>query len=176
MSLKWSRSTQVIVWKKPQGMGIQPLGTSSGSILKLLLFPSFSISSRKIPFASLFYMTFCFISYMYSQVPWSCATPDLMHLAFLGWCTTFFTKYVIILSIRKTEFALQIKNWFCTWQYYIFAGFPTLIFMEKSEHSRMNRRLSQPKSQRWNSQNISDNGDNENCQVKKKHRLLFCHL
>ena len=46
-------------------MGIQPLGTSSGSILKLLLFPSFCTSSRKIPFASLFYMIFCFISYMY---------------------------------------------------------------------------------------------------------------
>ena len=45
------------------GMGIQPLGTSSGSILKLLLFPSFCTSSRKIPFAS-FYMIFCFISYM----------------------------------------------------------------------------------------------------------------
>ena len=41
-------------------MGIQPLG-----ILKLLLFPSFCTSSRKIPFASLFYMLFCFISYMY---------------------------------------------------------------------------------------------------------------
>ena len=46
-------------------MGIQPLGTSSGSILKLLLFPSFCTGSRKIPFASLFYMIFCFISYMY---------------------------------------------------------------------------------------------------------------
>ena len=31
-------------------MGIQPLGTSSGRILKLLLFPSFYTSSRKIPF------------------------------------------------------------------------------------------------------------------------------
>ena len=41
--------------QKPQGMGIQPLGTSSGSILKLLLLPSFCTSSRKIPFASLFY-------------------------------------------------------------------------------------------------------------------------
>ena len=51
--------------KKPQGMGIQPLGTSSGSILKLLLFPLFCTSSRKIPFASLFYIIFCFISYMY---------------------------------------------------------------------------------------------------------------
>ena len=40
--------------KKPQGMGIQPLGTKkkSGSILKLLLFQSFCTSSRKIPFAS----------------------------------------------------------------------------------------------------------------------------
>ena len=56
---------RVIIWKKPQGVGIQPLGTSSGSILKLLLFPLFCISSRKIPFASLFYMVFCFISYMY---------------------------------------------------------------------------------------------------------------
>ena len=47
---------RVIIWKKPQGMGILPLGTfSSGSILKLLLFPSFCTSSRKIPFASLFY-------------------------------------------------------------------------------------------------------------------------
>ena len=49
---------------KPQGIGIQPLGTSSGSILKLLLFQSFCTSSRKIPFASLFFI-FCFISYMY---------------------------------------------------------------------------------------------------------------
>ena len=55
---------RVIIWTKPQGMGIQPLGTSSGSILKLLLFPSFCISSRKILFVSLFYMVFCFISYM----------------------------------------------------------------------------------------------------------------
>ena len=43
-------------------MGIQPLST--GSILKLLLFPSFCTSSRKIPFASLFYMIFCFIPCM----------------------------------------------------------------------------------------------------------------
>ena len=42
-------------------MGIQPLGTGSGSILKLLLFPSFCTSSRKISFASLFYMIFYFI-------------------------------------------------------------------------------------------------------------------
>ena len=55
---------RVIIWTKAQGMGIQPLGKSSGSILKLLLFPSFCISSRKIRFASLFYMVFCFISYM----------------------------------------------------------------------------------------------------------------
>ena len=55
---------RVIIWK-PRGMGIQPLGTSSGSILKLLLFPSFCSSSRKILFASLFYMIFCFSSYMY---------------------------------------------------------------------------------------------------------------
>ena len=55
----------VIIWKTPQGMGIQPLGASSGSIFKLLLFPSFCTSSRKIPFASLFYMIFCCISYMY---------------------------------------------------------------------------------------------------------------
>ena len=41
---------RVIIWKKPQGMGIQPVGTSSGSILKLLLFPSFCTSSRKNPF------------------------------------------------------------------------------------------------------------------------------
>ena len=47
--------------KKKQGLGIQPLGTSSGSILKLLLFPSFCTSSRKISFASLFYMIFYFI-------------------------------------------------------------------------------------------------------------------
>ena len=46
-------------------MGIQPLGTSSGSILKLLLFQSFCISSRKILDALLFYMVFCFISYMF---------------------------------------------------------------------------------------------------------------
>ena len=56
---------KVIIWKKPQGMGIQTLGTNSGYILKLLLFPSFCTSSRMIPFASLFYMIFCFISYMY---------------------------------------------------------------------------------------------------------------
>ena len=43
---------RVILWKKPQGMSIQPLGTKSGSILKLMLFPSFWTSSRKIPFAS----------------------------------------------------------------------------------------------------------------------------
>ena len=55
----------VIIWKKkPQGVGIQPLSTSSGSILKLLLFPSFCTSSKNIPYASLFYMIFCFISYM----------------------------------------------------------------------------------------------------------------
>ena len=48
-------------------MRIQPLGASSGSILKLLLFQSFCTSSRKIPFGSLFYiMIFCFISYMYN--------------------------------------------------------------------------------------------------------------
>ena len=52
---------------KPQGMDLQPLGTSSGSILKLLLYPSFCTSSRKIPFALLFYLIFCFISYMYIQ-------------------------------------------------------------------------------------------------------------
>ena len=46
--------------------GIQPLGTfSSCSILKLLSFPSFCTSSRKIPFASLFYMIFYFIPNMY---------------------------------------------------------------------------------------------------------------
>ena len=50
-------------------MGIQTLGTSSGSILKLLLFPSFCTSFRKIPFASLFYMIFCFISYIYIYRP-----------------------------------------------------------------------------------------------------------
>ena len=49
----------------PRAWAIQPLGTSSGSILKLLFFPSFCTSSRKIPFASLFYIIFCFISYMY---------------------------------------------------------------------------------------------------------------
>ena len=47
---------RVIIWKKPQGMGIQPLGTSSGSILKLSLFPWF----WKISFASLVYMIFFF--------------------------------------------------------------------------------------------------------------------
>ena len=45
---------RVIIWKKPQGMGIQPLGSSSGSILKHLLFPSFCTSSRNIPFAHYF--------------------------------------------------------------------------------------------------------------------------
>ena len=49
--------------KKPQGIGIQPLGTSSGSILKLLLFPSFCTSSRKIPFVSLYYMIHCILFY-----------------------------------------------------------------------------------------------------------------
>ena len=44
--------------KKPQGMGIRPLGTSSGSILKLLLFSSFCTSSRKTHFASLFILYF----------------------------------------------------------------------------------------------------------------------
>ena len=39
-------------------MGIQPLGTSPGSLLKLLLFPSFCTSSRKIPFVSIVYMIF----------------------------------------------------------------------------------------------------------------------
>ena len=50
---------RVIIWKKkPQGMGIQPLGSSSGSIWKLLFFPSCCTSSRPIPFASLFYMIY----------------------------------------------------------------------------------------------------------------------
>ena len=48
-------------------MGIQPLGTSSGSILKLILFPSFCTNFGRIPFTSLFYMIFCFISYTYIQ-------------------------------------------------------------------------------------------------------------
>ena len=56
---------RVIIWNKPQDMGIQPFDTSSGSILKLLLFPSICTSFRKIRVASLFYMIFCFISYMY---------------------------------------------------------------------------------------------------------------
>ena len=57
---------RIIIWKKPQGMGIQPLGTRSGSILKLLLFPSFLTSSRKILFASLFYVIFvCFFIHVY---------------------------------------------------------------------------------------------------------------
>ena len=47
--------------KKKKGMVVK----SSGSILKLLLFPSFCTNSRKIPFVSLFYMIFCFISCMY---------------------------------------------------------------------------------------------------------------
>ena len=46
-------------------MGIQPLAMSTGSILKLLLFLSFCTSFRKIPFASLFYMIFCFNSCMH---------------------------------------------------------------------------------------------------------------
>ena len=41
---------RVIIWKKPQGMGIQPLGTNSGSILKLLLFLSFLYQFQKDPF------------------------------------------------------------------------------------------------------------------------------
>ena len=41
---------RVIIWKQPKAMGIQPLGSSSGSILKILLFPSFCTSYRKIPF------------------------------------------------------------------------------------------------------------------------------
>ena len=57
--------TRVIICKKPQGMDIQPLGTSSGSTSKLLLFPSFCTNSRMIPFALLFYMIFSFISYIY---------------------------------------------------------------------------------------------------------------
>ena len=36
-------------------MSIQPLGSSSDSILKLLSFPSYCTCARKIPFASLFY-------------------------------------------------------------------------------------------------------------------------
>ena len=55
--------------KKPQGMGIQPLGTSSGSILKLSLFPSFCTSSRKIPFfLIILYILFYFI-HVY-KAPW----------------------------------------------------------------------------------------------------------
>ena len=41
---------RVIIWTKPQGMGIQPLGTSSGNILKLLLFPSSLYQFQKDPF------------------------------------------------------------------------------------------------------------------------------
>ena len=64
--------------KKTQGMGIQPFGTSSGSILKLLLFLSFYTSSRKIPFASLFYMIFCFI--------WNSQNCSMFPVAFVaGW-------------------------------------------------------------------------------------------
>ena len=51
--------------KKPQGMCIQPLGTSS--ILKLLLFSSFCASSRKIPFASLYDILFYSYLYTYTQ-------------------------------------------------------------------------------------------------------------
>ena len=51
---------RVIIWQKPQSMGIQPLGTSPGSILKLLLFSSFFNRFRKIPFASLFIMWYLF--------------------------------------------------------------------------------------------------------------------
>ena len=46
-------------------MGIQPLGTSSGSISKLLLFPSFCTCperSLRTHLSSFFYMIFCFIS------------------------------------------------------------------------------------------------------------------
>ena len=46
---------RVIIWKKLQIMGIQPPGTSSDSILELLLFPSFCVNSRKIAFPSLFH-------------------------------------------------------------------------------------------------------------------------
>ena len=53
---------RVIIWTKTQGMGIQPLGTSSSSIFNLLLFLSCCTNSRKISFVSLFYMIFCFIT------------------------------------------------------------------------------------------------------------------
>ena len=51
-NLTLSRPTQGHHLKTDPGMGIQTLGTKSGSILKLLLFPSLCTSSRKIPFAS----------------------------------------------------------------------------------------------------------------------------
>ena len=53
------------------------LGTSSGSILKLLLFPSFCTSSRKIPFTSLFYMKKAMLSDFMHIFSWfyTCTQP-----------------------------------------------------------------------------------------------------
>ena len=48
--IKPEACTEVISW--------QPLGINSVGILKFLLFSSFRTSSRKIPFASLFYKIF----------------------------------------------------------------------------------------------------------------------
>ena len=53
--------------KRPRD-GHKPLGISSDSILKLLFSPSFYTYSRNIPFASLFYVILCFISYMYTKL------------------------------------------------------------------------------------------------------------
>ena len=65
--MKWSRSTLGHHLGKRPGHGIQPLGTSSDDILNILSFQLFCTSSRKIHFASLFYIIFCFILYMYKR-------------------------------------------------------------------------------------------------------------
>ena len=59
------------------------------------------------------------------------ARPLILHTWHSKTDTVYFIKRVIILSIRKNEFALPMKRWFCTWQYYIFAEFPNLMFYGK---------------------------------------------
>ena len=106
---------RVIIWKKPPGMGIQPLGTSSGSILKLLLFPSFCTSSRKIPFASLFHMIFCFISYMYIKTQGKRRQP--LGTIFLMQAKRFYHRSLVV-CLKKNSSAL----WF-------YAHFSMILYM-----------------------------------------------
>ena len=54
--------------KKNPGHGHTTTWYKSSRLLKPLLFPSVCTSFRKIAFASLFYMIFCFISYMYIKL------------------------------------------------------------------------------------------------------------